>query len=243
MALLSVQNITLKFGGVIALNDLSFDIEKGQIVSIVGPNGAGKTTAFNSIYSICNAEKGKILLENQTIKEDYYVYRFIIHLIYSLFLGLLFFFIINIQTIWQKYIIDNYIYRQPFAYFKSLNSLNSFWSIDIYESTYTIGFSSCFFYFCIFYTWYKNKKSPLIVAKSGLSRTFQNIRIFPELSVLDNIMIGFEKEYKSSLISEFFNLSDSIKEKNFNKEKALEIATLLEIENFLFKKIQRIILR
>ena len=49
MSLLEIKNATLKFGGVVAVNDLSFSVEEGEVYAIVGPNGAGKSTAFNLI--------------------------------------------------------------------------------------------------------------------------------------------------------------------------------------------------
>ena len=50
--ILSVENITMQFGGVVAVNNLSLHIPEGQIVALIGPNGAGKTTAFNCITGV-----------------------------------------------------------------------------------------------------------------------------------------------------------------------------------------------
>ena len=46
---LQLENITMQFGGVVAVNNLSLEVNKGEIVALIGPNGAGKTTAFNVI--------------------------------------------------------------------------------------------------------------------------------------------------------------------------------------------------
>ena len=49
---LRMENITMQFGGVVAVNDLSIEVNKGEIVALIGPNGAGKTTAFNCITGV-----------------------------------------------------------------------------------------------------------------------------------------------------------------------------------------------
>lgn len=60
MTLLSIQNLTKKFGGLVAVNDVSFDIEEGEIVGLIGPNGSGKTTIFNCIMGIYKVTSGTI---------------------------------------------------------------------------------------------------------------------------------------------------------------------------------------
>jgi branched-chain amino acid transport system ATP-binding protein len=60
VALLDVQGVSVRFGGVTALDDLSFEIEEGQICGLIGPNGAGKTTMFNVISRIYQPTRGRI---------------------------------------------------------------------------------------------------------------------------------------------------------------------------------------
>jgi len=67
VALLEVKNITLRFGGLTAVNNLSFDIEEGSIRSLIGPNGAGKTSVFNCLTGFYKPTQGEILLEGQSI--------------------------------------------------------------------------------------------------------------------------------------------------------------------------------
>ncbi len=67
MALLELQNVTKVFGGLVAVDDLSLSIEKGQIYGIIGPNGAGKTTVFNCITGVYKPEKGKIIFKGRDI--------------------------------------------------------------------------------------------------------------------------------------------------------------------------------
>lgn len=67
MPLLEVQNITKRFGGLIAVNKVSFKVDEGEIVGIIGPNGAGKTTLFNLITGYLKPDSGKVLLRGEDI--------------------------------------------------------------------------------------------------------------------------------------------------------------------------------
>jgi branched-chain amino acid transport system ATP-binding protein len=60
MALLSLRNVTRRFGGIVALDGISFDVRDGQIVGLIGPNGAGKTTAFNVITRLYTPNEGEV---------------------------------------------------------------------------------------------------------------------------------------------------------------------------------------
>jgi branched-chain amino acid transport system ATP-binding protein len=64
---LDVQNISLRFGGIRALNDVSFQVHEGEILSVIGPNGAGKTSLINSITGFYRPQDGDILLDGETI--------------------------------------------------------------------------------------------------------------------------------------------------------------------------------
>jgi len=67
MAILEVAGITKHFGGLTAVDDLSFSVEKGGVLGIVGPNGSGKTTAFNLISGFIKPDEGKIIFNNEDI--------------------------------------------------------------------------------------------------------------------------------------------------------------------------------
>src|SRR5215510_13161911 len=66
-ALLSVRGVCVRFGGIIALDNVSFDVDRGDICGLIGPNGAGKTTLFNCMSRLYQYQSGDILLEGQSL--------------------------------------------------------------------------------------------------------------------------------------------------------------------------------
>ena len=68
--LLSVENVSLSFGGVKAVSDVSFDIRKGEIRAIIGPNGAGKTSMLNVINGFYHPQEGRITFKGQDARQD-----------------------------------------------------------------------------------------------------------------------------------------------------------------------------
>jgi branched-chain amino acid transport system ATP-binding protein len=67
LALLSVENVTRRFGGILALDGVSFDVDTGEIVGLIGPNGAGKTTAFNVITRLYAPDAGRVVFEGRDL--------------------------------------------------------------------------------------------------------------------------------------------------------------------------------
>ena len=65
--LLAVRDVSVVFGGIVALNGVSFDMHKGAILGLIGPNGAGKTTLFNCLSRLYQPSSGDILMEGQSI--------------------------------------------------------------------------------------------------------------------------------------------------------------------------------
>src|SRR5437868_3523641 len=75
--LLEVKNITMQFGGLKAVDNLSFAIPKGQLAGLIGPNGAGKTTVFNMLTGVYKPTKGEVLLNGENLcgKKPYEISR------------------------------------------------------------------------------------------------------------------------------------------------------------------------
>ncbi|MFC4273832.1 ABC transporter ATP-binding protein [Achromobacter aloeverae] len=67
MSVLSVQGLTLKFGGLVAVNDVSFDVGAGEIIGLIGPNGAGKTSLFNLLVGLYRPTQGHIQLDGRRV--------------------------------------------------------------------------------------------------------------------------------------------------------------------------------
>jgi branched-chain amino acid transport system ATP-binding protein len=70
MALLAVRDVTLRFGGIVALDGVSFDVQQGQISGLIGPNGAGKTTAFNVITRLYKPDAGSVDFDGESLLHE-----------------------------------------------------------------------------------------------------------------------------------------------------------------------------
>ena len=138
--LLNVENLTMKFGGLVAIDDLSFSAKKDHITSIIGPNGAGKTTVFNCLTGFYKATAGSMYLNKDNNKMD----------------------------------------LKKFSDFK-------------------------------------------VAQKAGVARTFQNIRLFPQMSVLENMMVA---QHNKLMVASGFSILGLVNSKSYlQKEKeAIEIS-------------------
>ena len=65
--LLRIRGVTVRFGAIVALNDVSFEVKRGEILGLIGPNGAGKTTLFNCLSRLCDCESGSVELEGRPL--------------------------------------------------------------------------------------------------------------------------------------------------------------------------------
>ena len=158
--ILSMHHITMQFGGVVAVNDLSLKVDEGEIVALIGPNGAGKTTAFNCVTGIYEPTNGKIVFNDETI-----------------------------------------LASSPRGRMKKLY-LGEYAPFNIKPVANT----------------------PDMITAKGIARTFQNIRLFHNLTVFDNVLIAKHMRAKQNVFSATLRLN--YKEEERMRREALELLNM-----------------
>lgn len=139
--ILEFKNVTMRFGGVTALNDVDITVNKGEIAALIGPNGAGKTTVFNIVTGVYQPTTGDVLFKGSSIKG--------------------------------------------------------------------------------------RKRSE--ITRLGLARTFQNIRLFAEMTALENVLVGADAHAKSSVPGAILTLPRKRREEREAHERAHELMTFMGI--------------
>lgn len=142
MTLLTVEGIGISFGGLKAVDNISFNVKEGEITSVIGPNGAGKTTLFNMISGVYQPTEGKITLKGEDVT------------------GL----------------------------------------------------------------------RPDLLARRGLSRTFQNLQIFQNMSVIENAISGFHLQERGPLLADLLNLPSSRRRAEQARNGAMELLKKVGLE-------------
>jgi len=142
--LLSLKNVVMKFGGVTALNDVTLDVKKGEILALIGPNGAGKTTVFNVVTGVYKTTSGTITFDGT---------------------------VINDQKRFQ-------------------------------------------------------------ITQMGIARTFQNIRLWGDMTTLENVITATDVHKRSGLVGALFGLPRARREERENRERALEILQFIGIDEY-----------
>lgn len=142
--LLSLKNVTMKFGGVTALSELNLEVRKGEILALIGPNGAGKTTVFNVVTGVYKVTSGTITFDETEI---------------------------TTQKRFQ-------------------------------------------------------------ITKMGIARTFQNIRLWGDMTTLENVITATDVHKKSGLVGALFGLPRARREERENRERAHEILKFIGIEEY-----------
>ena len=138
-----MQDVTMQFGGVVAVNGLTLDVNEGEIVALIGPNGAGKTTAFNCVTGIYEPTYGKVAFKGETILSN-----------------------------------------------TPKGKMEKMYLGEVTPTSIPIV-----------------KNTPDVITKKGIARTFQNIRLFGQLTVFENVLIAKHMRAKQNVFSATLRLN------------------------------------
>lgn len=236
MSLLRLENLSLRFGGLTAVNDISLEIKKGEIFSIIGPNGAGKTSLFNAISGIYVPTEGKIFFKGKRLIKNFNLKNSVQLLVITLISFSLFVVICRLQTIWEIVINNNYVYQEVFPWEKARADFREIFLQQITSKEVFLPLILTILSALAFIVVWKNSRiSPEHISKSGIARTFQNIRLFPKITVWENILIALENFSKDKKIAEdLLELVNLKSERNllaenlpYGMQRRLEIARAL----------------
>ncbi|MBR5128790.1 MAG: ABC transporter ATP-binding protein [Firmicutes bacterium] len=161
---LRVSDVTMQFGGVVAVNNLNLEVRKGEIIGLIGPNGAGKTTAFNVITGVYAPTNGSVSIDGITR-------------------------------------VENFPQGKMKTMYKGQNDGK-----------------------------YKAKMllTPDKITKMGVARTFQNIRLFKGMTVLENVLVAMHTNLEAGVFKATFRLNK--KEEEQMQKEALELLRMFDLE-------------
>lgn len=191
MTLLDIDRITMQFGGVTAVDEVSLQINRGEIVSVIGPNGAGKTTLFNAVTGVYSPTKGSVLLNGKPLAHPPGMRDLGYALLVALLTGIFFLLLFHIQAAWEQSINALYVYEEPFDWALSRELLAQYWSEQSWLSTWGIGLFSALLSGAAY--WVIRTQGIIVperIVRCGIARTFQNIRLFRSMSALEVVLSG-----------------------------------------------------
>jgi len=227
VSLLELRSVSLRFGGLAALSDVSLKVAAGEILSVIGPNGAGKTSLFNVITGLYPPSGGQVLLRAKPLRQSPSIALALrvlaVAVVTALGVGLL----IQVQSLFQVAVIDHYVYQEPFPWGAAAASVREFIaqrSADLFLPMVVAAIAGAM---GALISWQRTRAGSEVVARSGISRTFQNIRLFAELSALDNVRIGMDRWGRATM------LEAAVRAPRFFHECAEQTARALELLRFV----------
>lgn len=222
--LLAIRDLTVRFGGLTAVNGLSLEIGKEEIVSIIGPNGAGKTTVFNAITGVSEINSGCIELCGRPLQLP--LGKCGIFLIAALAAcgAALTPVLLEMQSLWERTINSRFIFGRSFDWKGAFNEFcSAFGSLPINERLIVpfLVFVAITGAGILYHL--RTRRSPEAVTSLGVSRTFQNIRLFKRMSVMENILTGMDRRLQASLLASMLRLPSFRREELNARKEAMRL--------------------
>ncbi len=162
---LKLSDITMQFGGVVAVDNLNLEVHKNEIVGLIGPNGAGKTTAFNVVTGVYEPTNGAVSING----------------------------VVEIENYPKGKMAETYKGKHKGDYQQTL------------------------------------RLTPDKVTKLGVARTFQNIRLFKEMTVLENVLVAMHMNQKQSIFGATFKSKTARAEEKKMRQEAEELLKKVEL--------------
>ncbi|MBA3686890.1 MAG: ATP-binding cassette domain-containing protein, partial [Planctomycetes bacterium] len=185
--LLSVDALTVRFGGLTAVDGVSFSVDSGRIVSLIGPNGAGKTTVFNAITALHPASAGDIRFAGRTIARTFDARTALRIAVVAIACAVAFQIGYAVEDLWDAAILAHYRYQQPFPW---ASALASAWKHLVGHGPWPAIVGALVGGAGAFNVWWGTRRTPDLVFARGIARTFQNIRLFKEMTCRENLLVA-----------------------------------------------------
>jgi len=231
MSLLHIENLTVRFGGLTAVNAVSLDVPEKQVVSIIGPNGAGKTTLFNAITGIYEPADGHIRFRGEEVRRAFRRATLLGLLAISALTAIGLTLAANIEPLWDATITSNYVYLKAFPWPKAARAAADFFREEPIRRLIVpfvlgaiVGLAGAFT------IWQRARRAPEVTARAGIARTFQNIRLFNQMTVQDNVRLGMDSRLRTRFWHAALRLPLYWRERRESIERATQILRFVGLD-------------